>query len=119
MTRRRIVVIILAAMLASPAHAEAILHAAYSAATDTLIVDVAYRGTRPEHRFKVGWQPCTDGGTPATTGRLIDLQGLDTAERDYRERIVLPLSDLPCRPVQATLRLGRTSHATVLIPEAP
>lgn len=119
MARHRILVVLAATLASSAAQAEAILRAAYDASTDVIVVDVAYRGTHPAHRFKVRWAPCMPGTEPATAGRLVDLDGRDAAERDYRERIVLALSDLPCRPVEATLRLGRTSHVTVHIPEAP
>jgi hypothetical protein len=119
MTRRRILVILAATLASSAAHAESVLHAAYTAATDSLVVDVAYRGAAPQHRFKVRWEPSTDGATRATTGRLVDLQGFDGAEQDYRERVLVPLSEVPCRPVQATLPLGRTAHATVFVPEVP
>jgi len=119
MTRPRTLVALAALLVSTSAHAEAILHAEYDAGSDALVLDIAYRGTHAEHPFTVRWAPCTDRPARATAGRLIDLHGRDAAKQDYRERVVLPLSKLPCRPVRATLRLGAASHATVFIPEAP
>jgi hypothetical protein len=89
----------LAAGFAAPAaRAQQIVHAQYDASRDVLLVDVAYRGT---------------------SARLSDLEGRDAARHDYRMRLRIDLDELPCRPVRATLRLGRVSHVTVMIPEAP
>jgi hypothetical protein len=105
-------------LLLAPALAPAadILSARYDAATDTLVVDIAYRGTRPDHDFIAEWDPCSPGGE--VVARLIDRDGGDAARRDFlvQERFALPLPE--CRPSAVTLRLGRVSHALLAIPPA-
>jgi len=112
--------VVLAALLAAqPAHAERIVSAAYDPATDVLVVGIDYRGSHNDHSFAVEWGACREGTPDETSGRLSDLKGQDEALHDYRIQARIGLDELPCRPVRATLRLGRTSHATVFIPQAP
>jgi hypothetical protein len=99
-------------LAAPPAFAEAILGAAYDAAHDQIVVDIAYRGTRPGHEFSLQWGPCQAG----VNARLIDKQGDDYALQDFRVRARFGLAGLPCRPAEVTLRLGRASQARVLVP---
>lgn len=119
MIRPRILVALAAAFAWSAAPAAEIVHASYDAAADALVLDIAYRGTHEEHPFEVQWAPCAEGAPAQTVGRLIDLHGRDAARLNLRETIFVPLDRLPCRPVLATLRLGRVSHATLFIPQAP
>ena len=100
------------ALAAAPALAEAILGAAYDAARDQIVVDIAYRGTLPGHEFALQWGPCQAG----VSARVIDRQGDDLALKDFRVRARFGLEDLPCRPAEVTLRLGRASQARVLVP---
>lgn len=119
MVRHRVAIAVFAALAAPGARAQQIVHAVYDGSRDVLLVDIAYRGSRNDHSFAVEWGACL-GGTPnETSARLSDLDGHDAALHDYHMRLRIGLDDLQCRPVRATLRLGRTSHATVLIPEAP
>lgn len=95
-----------------------IVDAVYDPRTDEVVLDIAYRGTHARHAFDVQWAPCSDDGTPRqVAGRLLDIHGRDVARESFRVRVRLDLEDLPCRPVRATLRLGRVAHATVFIPE--
>lgn len=97
----------------APARAADILAAAYDPQTDEIVVDIAYRGTNPNHTFSLLWDPCKDGRTSA---RLVDRQGNDEAREDYRVRERLSLKELPCRPAVVTLRLGRVAHEDVYVP---
>ena len=99
--------------LAAPASAADILGAYYDARTDEIVVDIAFRGTTPDHDFRVEWGPCAQGGV---AGRLIDQQGKDAARTAYRVTERLSLHELPCRPALVTLRLGRSSQMSVEVP---
>lgn len=79
------------------------------------MVEIAYRGTRPDHDFRLEWGRCEPGG-PAVA-RLIDRQGGDAARENFRVTERFDLAGAGCRPEQVTLRLGRVSHATVRIAE--
>jgi hypothetical protein len=110
-----------AALFAAPsfAPAQTILDASYSAAQDALVVEIAYQGTNPNHQFSVVWDACQQaGGRQSVVGRLIDAQGNDIAQKDFRVRRRFALADLPCRPADVTLRLGPVSNATVPVPAA-
>lgn len=108
-------------LAATPAAAADIVGASYDAARDEIVVDIVYRGTRPAHEFTVEWGRCYRGDAPpaGVAGRLIDRQGDEIASEEFYVRERLGLQDLPCRPAEVTLRLGRVSHARVLVPEAP
>lgn len=106
--------LISACLVAAPgARAADIRSAAYDARTDTILVEIAYRGERPDHDFVVQWGPCRQGGV---AGRLVDLQGKEPARTGFRVTRRLSLDDIPCRPALVTLRLGRVSHMSVRVP---
>jgi hypothetical protein len=102
---------------AAPAHAADILDARYDPAADELVVDIAYRGTNPDHEFAIAWGRCSDASPPRIVGRLIDQQGRDAARDDYRVSERLALEEIPCRPAIVTLRLGRVAHTNVYVPK--
>lgn len=110
---------LLAALLAPPAQAADLLAAAYDVRSDSLVLDIAYRGTHAEHDFFVQWAPCSDDVPARVAGRLIDVHGRDFAQEDFRIRERISLAGIPCRPAMVTLRLGRVSHEAVLVPKAP
>jgi hypothetical protein len=107
---------LLAAALALPLHAADILEADYNAARDQIEVDIAYRGTHPDHEFTVQWGECSGESPPRLVGRLVDRHGGDAAREDYRTTERVPLGAMPCRPAIVTLRLGRVAHAEVFVP---
>jgi hypothetical protein len=109
-----LLVTVLAAL--ARAHASDILDARYDPGADELVVDIAYRGTNPDHEFSVAWGPCSDASPARTVGRLIDQQGSDLAREDYRVSERLALEEIPCRPAIVTLRLGRVAHIDVYVP---
>lgn len=92
--------------------------AAYDPLNDELVVEIVYRGTNPDHDFRVEWGRCNGAG-PAqrAVGRLIDEQGRDFAREEYRVQERLSLEALPCRPAMVTLRLGRIAHTNVFVPD--
>ncbi len=113
---------LLAPLLAvpSPAMAQTILDAHYSAQRDALVVEIAYQGTNPNHEFSLVWDGCQQAGEGrnVAVGRLIDSQGNDLAKTDYRVRRSFPLAGLACRPAEVTIRLGPVSNRTVSVPAA-
>jgi hypothetical protein len=111
MLRTNLMALLLFATL--PAAAADIVGARYDDKADEIVVDIAYRGTRPGHRFAVEWGACTDGGVAA---RLVDRQGSDLAKEEFHVRERIGLGGLPCRPAEVTLRLGKVSHARVQVP---
>jgi hypothetical protein len=116
MLRAALIAVLLVAGL--PAKAADIVGASYDAARDEIVVDIVYRGTRPGHEFTVQWGPCEEaGGLPAgVVGRLIDRQGNDIAREEFRVSARIGLRDMPCRPAEVMLRLGRFAQARVLVP---
>ena len=109
----------LALLPAMAAQAADLLGATYDPNSDTLLIDVAYRGTHPEHDFFVQWAPCTEGDPARTVGRVIDVHGRDHARESFRVRERVSLADIPCRPALVTLRLGRVANDQVFVPQAP
>jgi hypothetical protein len=109
----------LALAAALPASAANLLDARYDPLRDEILVEIIYRGTNPDHRFSLLWDPCRpspSGGPPHTAARLVDQQGDDLAREDFHVTRRLSLAGLPCRPALVTLRLGPVSNATVLVP---
>ena len=110
---RSLTILALLLAIAAPARGADILSALYDSRTDSIIVDIAYRGQRPDHDFTVQWGPCRAGGV---AGRLVDEQWKEPARTSFRVTRRLSLEDLPCRPALVTLRLGRVSHISVEVP---
>jgi sporulation protein YlmC with PRC-barrel domain len=104
---------LVAAAIAGSALGSDLRDARYDAATDTIIVEVAYEGTNPNHEFSVQWGRCEND---AVAGRLVDSQWNDRALEPYRLRDHVSIDDIPCRPARVTLRMGRTGQATVIVP---
>ena len=100
------------------AHAQTILRAGYDPAGDALVVEVAYRGTNPHHSFRLEWGPCHESpeGRRTAVARLVDTNGGDLAQNDYRVVQHFDLRGLECRPAEVTLRLGPVSNRTVSVP---
>ena len=104
----------------SPAMAQTILDAYYSARQDALVVEIAYQGTNPNHEFSIVWDGCQQAGEGrnVAVGRLIDSQGNDVAKTDFTVRRQFSLAALACRPAEVTIRLGPVSNRTVSVPAA-
>jgi hypothetical protein len=97
-----------------------IVDAWYDPSRDELIVDVAYRGSTPDHEFSLSWAGCgrTADGQRGIAARLIDTRGEEPALGDYRIRERFSLATLECRPAEVMLRLVRISNAIVFVPGA-
>jgi hypothetical protein len=110
----------IACCLAVPAAAQAqtLMEAVFDAGNDALSVEIAYRGTHPNHEFSLDWSSCqqTPDGKRTTVARLVDGQGDDVAREDYRVRRSFSLAALECRPADVTVRLGPVSNRTVHVP---
>jgi hypothetical protein len=105
-------------LVPAPALAQTIMGAEYDAASDALVIAIAYQGTNPNHDFTLAWDPCksTGNGGHSVVARLIDRQGKDTAQKDYQVSRRFDLSGLECRPAEVTVRLGPVANRTVSVP---
>ena len=110
----------LAWLLAWPiaSFAQTILGAEYDPATDDIVVQIAYQGTHPDHRFRLDWEECRKDadGRNSAVARMVDQHGDDIARKDYEVTRRFGLSGLDCRPVEVTIRLGPVSNRTVSVP---
>ena len=104
-------------LVAASAYAQTFLGARYDPAADELVVDIAYSGTNPNHQFSLAWDPCQGDAPPyEIAARVIDDQPDDAAVRDFIVRRRFSLRDLPCRPANVTLRIGRVANISVFVP---
>lgn len=105
-------------LLPASGFGQTILDASYDASADAIVVEIAYQGTHPNHDFELSWDKCQkdSSGRQAVVARLIDRQGKDTAQNDYRVHRRFDVSGLECRPAEVTLRLGPVSNRTVSVP---
>lgn len=110
----------LACLLLLPgwAAAQTILDARYDAATDALLIEIAYQGTNPDHQFELEWDSCqkSPNGGLSIVARLVDRQGQDAARKDYEVTRRFSLAGMSCRPAEVTVRLGPTQNRTVSVP---
>src|ERR1700704_1654739 len=98
-------------LVAASAYAQTFLGARYDPVADELVVDIAYSGTNPNHRFSLAWDPCQGDAPPyEIAARVIDAQADDAAVRDFIVRRRFSLRDLQCRPANVTLRIGRVGN---------
>jgi hypothetical protein len=98
-----------------------ILNAWHDPVRDEIVADIAYRGTTSNHDFRLIWGPChiEDGEPRGIAARVVDVQGREMAREDFVARARFALDGLDCRPAPVTLRMGRVSSETVLVPAAP
>jgi hypothetical protein len=109
--------VVAALLLAASAYAQTFLGAGYDPATDELVVDIAYRGTSPNHEFSLAWDQCQRDARPyEIAARVIDDRPDDPAVRDFIVRRRFSLGDLQCRPANVTLRMGRLANISVFVP---
>jgi hypothetical protein len=90
----------------------------YDAATDELVVVVAYRGTNPDHQFSLKWGPCIDHGDGGReiVAELLDRQSQDAARQDFTKTVRMSLAKLDCRPAKVTLRTAPHFYTTLTVP---
>lgn len=104
----------LAALVPVAAAAAEIVQARFDARANELVVEIAYRGTQPDHDFALQWGDCEPGGE--AVARLVDRQGEEPAREGFRAQARFDLATFPCRPARLTVRLGVASLATVALP---
>lgn len=107
------------AVFAPTAWTDAFGNAYYDATTDSLVVTLLYRGTNPIHRFTLEWGHCTSpdaDGLRHLAAQVLDSQWDDPAIHDYSEIVHLSLADIPCRPVEVTLRTAPRFIDNVFVP---
>jgi len=102
------------------ASAMAILSAHYEVSTDSLVLEVAYSGSHGNHPFSLIYDVCkplSNGAAPNQIAtRLIDAHYNEVGSLEFKEVVSFDLSQMNCRPSVFTVRSGRTSHRTLLIP---
>jgi hypothetical protein len=113
----RILAFAAAVLFATQVHAQIIAGAVYDPVRDQLVADLVYQGTNPNHPFSLAWGECGGGEPPyEVEARVIDKQGDDIADQEFRVRRRFSLQDLKCRPALLTLRMGRHVFSPVFIP---
>ena len=116
-------VIAIAVMGTSAATASAtnLLDLAHDADTDTLVLEVAYRGSHGDHPFSPDWGECKDYafGTPHQIGaQLVDREFDDSGPTEFKQTLKFSLTGLECRPSKLTIRTSSGAYRTILVPEA-
>ena len=117
--RLRIWAACLAAVLyMAPAAAITVTALTYDSGKDQLVLNIAYRGTNPDHQFKVQWDTCSrlDEERMQILGLLIDNQPNDLARQEFSKPMRIDLKDSSCRPAKVTIRTSAGFFATVDIP---
>jgi hypothetical protein len=93
----------------------------YDAAEDQLVLTIAYRGTNPDHRFKVQWAECKrlDDARSQILGVLLDDQADDLARQEFTQQLNVSLEDFTCRPAKVTIRTSDRFFTSVDVPARP
>jgi hypothetical protein len=117
-----VVALILVGAIGTLAQADNFSSVYYDARTDELVVTMIYRGTNPDHRFSLQWDPCEpldeQQGAYQIAAEVLDDQWNDAARTDYAKTVRFSLADLQCRPAQVTLRTAPRFYTTVFVPNA-
>lgn len=92
----------------------------YDAGKDQLVMTIAYRGTNPDHRFTVKWDPCKrlDDERMQILGLLVDSQPNDLARQEFTTPLRIDLRDFSCRPSKVTIKTSTGFFHSVDIPPA-
>jgi hypothetical protein len=115
----RIWVACLAALLyVTPAAAITVTALTYDAGKDQLVLAIAYRGTNPDHQFKVQWDACTklNDERMQILGLLVDSQPNDLARQEFTKPMRIDLRDFSCRPAKVTIRTSAGFFTSVDVP---
>lgn len=117
--RLRIWAACLAALLyVAPAAAISVTALTYDASKDQLVMTIAYRGTNPDHQFRVQWDACKklDDERMQILGLLVDDQPNDRAKQDFTKPLRINLRDFSCRPSKVTIRTSAGFFTSIDIP---
>jgi hypothetical protein len=115
----RIWVACFAALLyVAPAAAITVTALTYDGGKDQLVLAIAYRGTNPDHEFKVQWDACTqlNDDRMQILGLLVDSQPNDLARQEFTKPMRIDLRDFSCRPAKVTIRTSAGFFASVDVP---
>lgn len=97
-----LILVLAAVSVGLRANADTFVSAHYDAKSDRLVVTMLYRGTNPNHTFKLQWGECQNAGNPEGSAHVaadvLDDQWDDAAIRDYRRTVKFGLQGLRCRP---------------------
>lgn len=117
-TLARLAACIAALLCFAPAWAISVTALTYDAAKDQLVMTIAYRGTNPDHQFRVQWDPCKklDDERMQILGLLVDDQPNDLARQDFTKPLRIGLRDFSCRPSKVTIRTSAGFFTSVDIP---
>jgi len=103
------------------AYATNLLALSHDEETDTLVLEVAYRGSHGEHPFSLDWGECKDYafGPPHQIGaQLIDHDFNDSGPNEFKQTLKFSLAGLECRPAKLTIRTSSGAYRTILLPVA-
>jgi hypothetical protein len=117
----RIWVLCFAALLyVAPAAAVTITALTYDPGKDQLVLTIVYRGTNPDHQFKVQWDACKklDDERMQIFGLLVDSQPDDLARQDFTKPMRIDLRNFSCRPAKVTIRTSAGFFTSVDVPAA-
>jgi hypothetical protein len=109
----------LAALLyVAPAAAISVTALTYDPSKDQLVMTIVYRGTNPDHRFKVQWDKCSrlDEERMQILGLLVDDQPNDLARQEFTRPLRIALRDFSCRPAKVTIRTSAGFFTSVDVP---
>lgn len=117
-TLSRLVVCLGAFFYIATAAAISVTTLTYDAPKDQLVMTIAYRGTNPDHQFRVQWDKCTrlDDERMQILGLLVDDQPNDLARQEFTKPLHIELRDFSCRPSKATIRTSAGFFTSVDIP---
>lgn len=94
-----------AILLAAPALAMNVVFLSFDPNTEELTYVVLYRGTHPNHDFRVVWEPCRQmgDGRLEILGIIHDSDPRDSAQREFEKTERLSLKGFSCRPALITI----------------
>ena len=117
-TRPATAAIVLSLAIAAVAAAASFTSVQYDAVTDELVVTLVYRGTNPNHQFRLEWDECrqTHAHSNEIVGRVHDGQWDDRAEREFTKQVRFSLAQVRCRPANVTLFTEPNFRASVYLP---
>ena len=117
-TSGRLVAGIAALLYVATAAAIAVTTLTYDAPKDQLVMTIAYRGTNPDHQFRVQWDKCTrlDDERMQILGLLIDDQPNDHARQEFTKSMRIDLRDFTCRPAKVTIKTSAGFFTSVDVP---
>jgi len=103
----------------SVAHAAAFSSARYDAATNELVVTLAYGGTNPNHQFTVQWGACRplgSNGNHQIVADVLDSQWDDAAQQQFTVTVRFSLAGMNCLPAAITLRTAPRYEYNLQVP---